>query len=63
MNKIRDSDSRKEYSDGIDDLDGISEEKLKNIFKDYKIEVSWVGIWNKHLVEVSIFQSLRSRMS
>ena len=47
------SDDKKEYFDGIDVYsDGISDEKLKNIFKDYKIEVSWIDLWNGQSNEI-----------
>jgi hypothetical protein len=43
------SESRQEYSQGVDIyLNGTSESGLKDIFKDYKIVVSWVDISNKH---------------
>jgi hypothetical protein len=43
------SDGRKGYFDGIDVyLNGTSETGLKDVFKDYKIEVSWVGFLNGH---------------
>ncbi len=42
------SNSRYETSEGIDVyLDGMTEDKLKNLFDDYKIEISWVNLWNR----------------
>ncbi len=42
------SNSRYENSEGIDVyLDGMTEDKLRNFFNNYKIEVSWVSFWNR----------------
>jgi len=42
-----------EFFDGIDVyLDGMTDEKLKDFFGDYKIEVTWANVFNTHYKKV-----------